>query len=116
MSRTSCRVNSHSVVYLNDKELIAQSRRHILSLSDSNEIRTYYHLVRKRTLNLLDELASWAKWLSVRFQTKWLWARISLLSLKSSLFCQNKEGFVATIKIILIILKVTATGLEPRTT
>ena len=49
-------------------------------LSDSNEIRTHNHLVRKRTLN---HLASFAKWLSVRLQTKWLSVRISLLSLKT---------------------------------
>ena len=30
----------------------------------------------------LNHLASLAKWLSVRLQTKWLWAPITLLSLK----------------------------------
>ena len=51
-------------------------------ISDSNEIRTHNHLVRKRTLNHLAKLARLAKWLSVRLQTKSLWIRISLLSLK----------------------------------
>ena len=51
-------------------------------ISDSNEIRTYNLLVRKRTLNHLAKLASLAKWLSVCLQTKWLWVRILFLSLK----------------------------------
>ena len=44
------------------------------------------HLVCERTLNHLSKLAYLAKWLSVRLRTKWLWVRISLLSLKSLLF------------------------------
>ena len=51
MSRTSFRVNLHSVVCLNIKELLAQRRSHIWSLSDNNEIRTLNHLARKRTLS-----------------------------------------------------------------
>ena len=82
MSHTSFRVNPHSIVCLNVKELLAQRRRHIWSLSDSNEIRTHNHLVHKQTLNHLAKLASLAKWLSVRLRTKWLWVRITLLSLK----------------------------------
>ena len=58
-SRTSFRVNPHSIVCLNVKELLARSRRHIWSLSDSNGIRTHNHLVRKRTLNHLAKLAKW---------------------------------------------------------
>ena len=53
MSRTSFRVNLHSIVCLNVKELLARSRRHIWSLTDSNVIRTHNHLVRNRTLNHL---------------------------------------------------------------
>ena len=53
MSRTSFRVNLHSIVCLNVQELLAQSRRHIWSLIDSNEIGTHNHLVRKWTLNHL---------------------------------------------------------------
>ena len=53
MSRTSFRVNLHSIVCLNVKELLAQSRRHIWSLIDSNEIGTHNQLVRKWTLNHL---------------------------------------------------------------
>ena len=49
VSRTSFRVNLHSIVCLNIEELLARSRRHIWSLSDSNGIRTHNHLVRKRT-------------------------------------------------------------------
>ena len=82
MSRRSFRVNPHSIVCLNVKEVLARSRRHIWSLSDSKWIRTHNHLVRKRTLNHLAKLASLAKWLSVRLRTKWLWVQIPLLSLK----------------------------------
>ena len=59
MSRTSFRVNLHSKVCLNVEELLAGNRRHIWSFSDSNEIRTHNHLVRKRTLN---HLACWPVW------------------------------------------------------
>ena len=45
-------------------------------LSDSNQIRNYNQLVRKRTLTYLVEMASFAKWLSVRLPTKWLWVGI----------------------------------------
>ena len=58
MSHTSIRVNLHSIVCLNVKELLARSRRHIWSLSDSNGIRIHKHFVRKRTLNHLAKLAS----------------------------------------------------------
>ena len=57
MSRMNFRVNPHSIVCLNVKELHAWSRCHIWSLSDSSEIRTYNHLIRKRTLNHLAKLA-----------------------------------------------------------
>ena len=50
---------------LNIKKL-ARIRRDIWSVSDSNGIRTHNNLVCKRTLN------RFAKWLSVRLQTKWL--------------------------------------------
>ena len=59
MSRTSISVNPHSIVYLNVKELLARSRRHIWSLSHSNVIQTHNHLVCKRTLNHLAKLARW---------------------------------------------------------
>ena len=38
-----------------------------------NWIRTYNHLVRKRTLNHLAKSAPLVECLSVRLQTKWLW-------------------------------------------
>ena len=56
MSCTNFRVNSYSIVYLNIKELLAWSRRHIWSLSDSNVIQIHNHLLRKRTLNHLAKL------------------------------------------------------------
>ena len=78
MSRTGFSVNLHSLVCLNVKELLARRRCHIWSLSDSNEIRTHNHLVRKRTLN---HIAKLVKSLSVHLRTKWLWVLILLLSL-----------------------------------
>ena len=82
MSRTSFRVNLHSVVCLNVKEFLAWRRHHIWSLSYNSGIRTHNHLVYKWTLNHLAKLASLVKWFSVRLRIKWLWARIPLLSLK----------------------------------
>ena len=51
MSRTSFRVNLHSILCLNVKELLAGSRCFIWSLIENNGIRTHNHLVRKRTLH-----------------------------------------------------------------
>ena len=48
------------VVCPNVKGLVARSRRHISTLSGSNGIWTYHHLIRKRTLSHL------ATWLSIR--------------------------------------------------
>ena len=66
--------------YLNVKKLLARIRRDIWSLSYCNGIRTYNQFVRNRTLNHLAKLASSAKWLSVRLQTKCLWFRIPMQS------------------------------------
>ena len=84
MSCTSFKVNPHTIVCLNVKQLLAQSRRHIWSLSDSNGIWSHNELVRKRTLNHLAKLAKWLhrpNWLSGcgfesrcwRLNYKWLW-------------------------------------------
>ena len=59
MSRTCFRENRHSIVCLNVKELLTQSRHHIWSLSDSNVIWTHNHLICKWTLNHLAKLAKW---------------------------------------------------------
>ena len=53
-----------------------------LLLHDCSRIRTHKDLVRKRTVNHLAKLASLAKWLSAPLQTKWLWVRLLLQSLK----------------------------------
>ena len=66
MSRTRSRVNLHSIVCLNIKELLAQSRHHDWRLSDSNGMWIHNHLARKRTLN---HLAKSAKWLSCGVST-----------------------------------------------
>ena len=92
MTACSCHVTSpfqsESTLYicLNAKELLAQSRREIWSLSDCNWSRTQNHLVRKRPLNHLATLASLAKWLSVRLRTKWFWVRVQLQSLEYQCF------------------------------
>ena len=59
MSHTCFRMNPHSIVCLNVKELFARNRHDIWSLSDSNGIRTHNHLVRKRKLNHLAKLVKW---------------------------------------------------------
>ena len=54
---------SESTLYscLNIKKLLAQNRRGISSLSDSNRIRTHNHLVHNETLNQLAKLDNnWA--------------------------------------------------------
>ena len=54
---------SESTLYscLNIKELLAQNRRGISSLSDNNRIRTHNHLVHNETLNQLAKLDNnWA--------------------------------------------------------
>ena len=56
MSRTGLRVNLHSIVCLIVKEPLAQSGRHIRSLSDRNGVRTYNHLFPKRRFNHIDQL------------------------------------------------------------
>ena len=57
MSHTSFRVNLHSIVCLNVKELLAWSRHQIWSLSGSNRIQTHNHLICQQTLNHLAKLA-----------------------------------------------------------
>ena len=52
------RVNPHSIVCLNVKELLARSRRQIWSLSDSNEIRTH-KLLRSRSSLRFRQTIEW---------------------------------------------------------
>ena len=60
MSRTYFRMNPHSIVCLNVKELFSRNTHDIWSLSDSNGIRTHNnHLVRKQKLNHLAKLVKW---------------------------------------------------------
>ena len=59
MAHTSFRVNLHSIVSQSVKELLAQCRCHIWSLSDSSGIWTHNYLVRKRILNHLAKLGKW---------------------------------------------------------
>ena len=92
MSRTSFRVNLHSIVSLNVKELLAGSRCHIWSLSDSNGIRTHNHFVRKRTLNHLARLGKWLNvWVFI-YELSGCELSDSLLSLKPYGFLMFSEG------------------------
>ena len=49
-------------IFLNVKELLAQNRNNIWSLSDSNLTWTQNQLVSKRTLNHLAKLTKWLSW------------------------------------------------------
>ena len=95
MSCMSFRVNPHSIICLNVKELLAWSRHHIWSLSDSNVIRTQNHLVRKRTLNHLAKL---------RLQTKWLWFEF-MLSFMVFILWVEKFVNLTSVNVILIFDK-----------
>ena len=74
---------SESTLYV--KELLPRNKRSTWSLSDTNEIQTYNHLFRKRTLNQMVKFGkpNLPKWLSVCLRTKWLWVPILLLSLNN---------------------------------
>ena len=92
MSRTSFRVNLHSITWLNFKELLARSRSNIWSLSDSNGIRSYNHLVRKRTLHHLGKLVYW------------LWVQIPLLSLQFFIL-QFDDSFLRRCNILFCFIR-----------
>ena len=57
MSRSCFRVNLHSLVAWRSRNSLLERDNDIWSLSDSNGIRTHYHLVCKETLNHLAKLA-----------------------------------------------------------
>ena len=60
---------SESKLYicLNVKQLLAQNRRNICSLSDCNGTRTHNHLVRKHTLTHLVKLTKLLSWVVSTF-------------------------------------------------
>ena len=114
MSHKSFRVNPHSIVCLNVKELLAQSRCHIWNLSDSNLIRTHNHLVCKPTLN---HLAKLAKWLSCVVSTYLCDASDCMLLsclirvsewIPHSIVCLNVEELLARSRHHIWSLKVTS--------
>ena len=79
----------HSIVYVNVKEILARSRRHIWNLSDNNGIQTHNHLFRQRTLRHLAKLAKRlscvvSTYLYGVFDCMLLWVRILLMSLETS--------------------------------
>ena len=79
----TCVFQSESTLYscLNVKELLAQSRHEIWTLSDT--------LVKKHS-TIWPSWPKLAKWLSVRLQIKGFWVRFQLLSLKVYLIWKNK--------------------------
>ena len=78
MSRTSFRVNLKSTVFLNVKEFLARSRRHIWGLTDSKGTQNHNHLVDKWTQNHLATLAidlcceNWYVW--------YIWLHVIIIS------------------------------------
>ena len=120
MSRTSFRVNLHSIVSLNLKELFAWSRPHIWGLSASNKIQTHNHLVLKGTLN---HLTKRSKWLSCVVSTylygafvcmlfschirvsDWMWVPVSFAKFLRTPFLRNfrKKRCLRVFPILLII-------------
>ena len=100
MSCTSFRVNRHSIVCLNVRELLAWSRCYIWNLSDSNEIRTHKQLVCKGTLNYLAKLAKWLSWvvstyLCGAFDCVIIMSRMSFRVNLLSIFCLNVQELLA---------------------
>ena len=85
----SCHVTyafqSDSTFYscLSFKELLAQSRREIWSLSECNWTRTQNHFVCKQTLNHFTQLNKF------RFRTKWFWVRVQLQSTKAIVYASS---------------------------
>ena len=71
------KMNLDSLLCLNVMELLARSRRHIWSLSDSNVIRTQNHLVRKRTHNHLAKLVLWVLFVKYEWIKSWRWNSVS---------------------------------------
>ena len=102
---SSCHIRVSWIVCLNVKELVARSRRHIWRLSGSTKIQTHNHLVHKRTLKHLAKLAQTRQTSqSVRLRTKWLWVRISLLSLKVIVLLQNIESGTVNTNVCYVLL------------
>ena len=121
MSRTRFRVNPHSIVCLNVKKLLAQSRDHIWSLSKSKGIGIQNHLIRKRILNHLAELAKWLRcivstYLYGTFDSMFLSCHIRvsewIQTLEFARMSRNsllEEGAISEVQVI-------ATGFEPTST
>ena len=91
--------NQHPHIF----QIFRQSSDHLwkttsILLSECNWTGTYNHLVRKRILKHLAKLASLAKWLNVRLQTKWLWVRVPLQKLKLQILCLLRARFSLTFR------------------
>ena len=91
ISGTSFRVNPHSIVCLNDKEILAPSSCYISSLSGRNEIPNHNHLIRKRTLDHLPKLAKWLSCLLsfYMYGAFIIMSRMSLRNNPLSIVCLN---------------------------
>ena len=67
-------------IRLDAKELLAQNRRDIWSLSDCKETRTHNQLFRKRTLNHLVKLTRWLSWVVSTISVRCIWLYLLIVS------------------------------------
>ena len=101
MSRTSLRRNPHTTVWLNVKKLLTRKRRHIWSLSDSNEIRTHNQIVCKGTINHLAKLTKMIEMCCEYLSVRCVLLYVNIMSGMSfgvspqSLICQNVKEVLA---------------------
>ena len=93
MSRTRFRVNPHSIVCLNVKELLARSRREIWRWSDCNWIRTHNHLVHKRTLNHFSQAGQMIELCCEYLSVRCIWLYVFIMS--RTRFRVNPHSIVA---------------------
>ena len=96
VSHTSFRVNLHSIVCLNVKELLAQSQQHIWSLSDSSGIWMHNQIVHKQTPNHLYDAFGymllscyyWIQFMSLKLEIWCLLQARSSLTFRQTIECR----------------------------
>ena len=74
---------------LNVKELFAQNKHNIWSLSDSNTIQTHNHIVCKQTLNHLVKLAIWLSCVSTYLYDASVHLTVCYYHLKHAFQCES---------------------------
>ena len=83
------RVNPTLYSCLNLKEVLAQNRCKIWSLSDCNWTQTHNHLVNEHSTIRKQTQTSFAKWLSAHLWIKWLWVQVQSQSLKQRIWSKK---------------------------